>query len=98
LRVLTEALATKIELDGNVAKGVEFLVNGQTYKVTANKEVICSAGTIQTPQILELSGIGDPAVLEKAGVRCKVENKRVGYGFQDHVLGNLSTFSNDVLR
>lgn len=87
LRVLTDALATKIVLDGNVASGVDFVHNGQTYRIEANKEVICSAGTIQTPQLLELSGIGDPTILEKAGVKCMVENKRVGYGFQDHVLG-----------
>ncbi|TLD19559.1 GMC oxidoreductase [Venturia nashicola] len=87
--VLTEALATKIILDGNTANGVEFTHAGETYKVGATKEVICSAGTTQTPQILELSGIGDPAVLEKVGVKCLVENKRVGSNFQHHALGGM---------
>lgn len=47
------------------------------------------AGVVQTPQILELSGIGDPEVLRAAGVECKVENKAVGANFQDHVLGGI---------
>lgn len=89
LKVLTEALASQIVLDGNTAKGVKFLHNGQSHTVHAKKEVVLSAGTIQTPQVLELSGIGDPAILAKAGVECHVENKRVGANFQDHVLGGM---------
>jgi len=89
LKVLTEALASKIVLEGAVAKGVEFTHQGSHYKITAEKEVIISGGAIQTPQLLELSGIGDPYVLARAGVACKVENRRVGYNFQDHVLGGM---------
>jgi choline dehydrogenase-like flavoprotein len=89
LRVLTEAHATKILLDGDRAVGVEFAHSGQKYSVSAKKEVVLSAGTIQTPQLLELSGIGDPDVLKKAGVQCKIENKWVGANFQDHVLGGM---------
>lgn len=89
LKVLVEAQATKILLDGKSAKGVEFLHGGKKYKVQASREVILSAGVIHTPHLLELSGIGDPAVLEKAGVQCLVENKGVGANFQDHVLGGL---------
>ena len=89
LRVLTEAQATEIILDGTTAKGVKFVHGGQAYKVNAKEEVVLSTGVIQTPQLLELSGIGDPKVLEKAGVQCKVENPRVGANFQDHVLGGL---------
>ncbi|KAJ4504775.1 hypothetical protein HRR80_008440 [Exophiala dermatitidis] len=90
LRVLTEAQATRIILDGNTAKGVEFLYGGsQKYSVYATREVILSAGVIQSPQLLELSGIGDPEVLSAAGVECAVENKAVGANFQDHVLGGL---------
>ena len=62
---------------------------GKSYEVKAEKEVILSAGVIQTPQLLELSGIGDPEVLKAAGVDCIVENKGVGANFQDHVLGGL---------
>ncbi|KAL2421492.1 Dehydrogenase citC [Exophiala dermatitidis] len=90
LKVLTEAQATRIILDGNTAKGVEFLYRGtKKYSVYATREVILSAGVIQSPQLLELSGIGDPEVLSAAGVECVVENKAVGANFQDHVLGGL---------
>ncbi|TKA79948.1 hypothetical protein B0A49_01278 [Cryomyces minteri] len=89
LKVLTEAHAAKVILDGDEAKGVEFIHGGKTYTANASREVILSAGVIQTPQLLELSGIGDPEILEKAGVKCVVENKSVGANFQDHVLGGM---------
>lgn len=89
LKVLTEGQATRILLNGTTATGVEFAHGGNMYTVNASKEVVLSAGVIQTPQLLELSGIGDPAVLQKAGVECVVESKGVGANFQDHVLGGL---------
>jgi choline dehydrogenase-like flavoprotein len=89
LKVLTEAYATKIILDGTAATGVNFTHGGQSYSVHAKKEVILSAGVIQSPQLLELSGIGDPEILKAAGIDCVVENKGVGANFQDHVLGGL---------
>jgi choline dehydrogenase-like flavoprotein len=89
LKVLTEAMAIKIVLDGNVATGIEFARDGKRHTVHVSKEVILSAGVIQSPQLLELSGIGDPKVLEAAGVEPKIENKRVGSNFQDHVLGGV---------
>lgn len=82
LSVLTDALATRVVLEGNKATGVEFTHSGQTRKIRSTKEVILSGGVINSPQILELSGIGDPEVLAQAGVECKVENKSVGANFQ----------------
>jgi choline dehydrogenase-like flavoprotein len=89
LKVLTEAMATKVVLDGNKATGIEFSHEGKTHTVNASKEVVLSAGVIQSPQLLELSGIGDPEVLKAAAVELKVENNRVGKNFQDHVLGGM---------
>ncbi|KAF2097109.1 alcohol oxidase [Rhizodiscina lignyota] len=93
LKVLTEAHATKILLksEGNEAEatGVEFIHGGKTYQVHTSHEVVLSSGVIQTPQLLELSGVGDPAILEKVGVKCIVENDKVGANFQDHVLGGM---------
>jgi choline dehydrogenase-like flavoprotein len=89
LKVLTEARATKIVLDGNVATGIEFAHDGKRHTVKVSKEIVLSAGVIQSPQLLELSGIGDPKVLKAAGVETKIENKRVGKNFQDHVLGGM---------
>lgn len=89
LRVLTEAYVTKILLDQQGAIGIEFSHSGILHTVKTTKEVILSAGVIQTPQLLELSGIGDPNMLAKAGSKCVIENRSVGANFQDHVLGGM---------
>jgi choline dehydrogenase-like flavoprotein len=91
LTVLTNALARKIliERDANTslfAKGVEFQHGGLVYSALAKKEVILSAGAIQSPQLLELSGIGDPHVLEGVGIRCLVPNPHVGNNLQEHTM------------
>lgn len=88
LKVLCEALVNKVILDGSNKKatGVSLSYGGHEYKVAAKREVIVCGGVLKSPQILELSGIGDPAVLKAAGVECKVENSAVGANFQDHVL------------
>lgn len=84
--VLCEALVTSIELDGDKATGVNFRHGGSNHTVKVDREVVVSCGALQSPQILELSGIGDPDVLKAAGVECKIENKGVGANFQDHSL------------
>ncbi|KAF2234218.1 GMC oxidoreductase [Viridothelium virens] len=94
LKVLTEALASKVLLEeggigGPRATGVEFIHDGKRHQVKASREVILSAGAVQSPQLLELSGIGDPEVLSSVGINCIVENKSVGANFQDHVLGGM---------
>jgi choline dehydrogenase-like flavoprotein len=60
--------------------------SGLKHTVNVKKEVIVSCGVVQSPQLLELSGIGDPEVLKAAGVECKVGNLGVGNNFQDHCL------------
>ncbi|KAK4561051.1 hypothetical protein LTR86_005006 [Recurvomyces mirabilis] len=87
LHVLCEAPVTKVELSEGKAVGVTFDYGGSKHTVKTKREVIISCGAIQTPQILELSGIGDPEVLKKVGIECKVENKAVGENFQDHLFG-----------
>lgn len=90
VKVLCEALVNRVIIDGSKqATGVGFTYEGREYKVAAKKEVIVCGGTLKSPQILELSGIGDPAVLKAAGVECKVENPAVGANLQDHVLSVL---------
>lgn len=84
LKVITESLVHKVLLEGNKATGAEFSHGGKTYEVKANKEVIVSGGAVKTPQILELSGIGDPEILKAADVAVKIENKAVGANTQDH--------------
>ena len=56
-----------------VASGVTFTSGGQRYTVTAKKEVLISGGTVNSPQLLELSGVGAKDVLDKAGVKQVVD-------------------------
>ncbi|KAJ5995543.1 hypothetical protein N7481_002520 [Penicillium waksmanii] len=86
LKVLCSALVNKVVLEGNKAVGVNFTHNGQEHTITTNREIIVSGGTLKSPQILELSGIGDPAILKAAGVECKVANPAIGNNVQDHPL------------
>ncbi|KAH7337862.1 alcohol oxidase [Rhizoctonia solani] len=93
--VLTGAQATKInfkdttgstEPENLVATGVSFVHNSQTYKVKASKEVILSAGTYQSPQLLELSGIGNSTILGKHGIKTLIDLPSVGENYQEHFL------------
>ncbi|KAL2755507.1 hypothetical protein ACRALDRAFT_2073717, partial [Sodiomyces alcalophilus JCM 7366] len=75
------------ECDGTTARGVEFFSRDdpdEVVRVRARKEVIISAGTVHTPQILQLSGIGPRPLLEEAGIPVRVELPGVGQNFQDH--------------
>lgn len=94
LKVLTEANVAKVILDQNAeiptATGVTFLSNGKEFAVYAKREVVLSAGTMKTPQILELSGIGKPNLLKSVGLQCIIGNERVGEQFHDHILTLLS--------
>jgi len=89
LVVLTEAFVQEIliEKEGNewVAKGARFMHGGAEFKASATKEVILSAGSVQSPQLLELSGIGNPEILERAGIQVKIANKNVGENLQEHI-------------
>src|SRR5699024_2605963 len=65
LDVLTEAYVTKIEFDGKKARGVVYEHEGQRNRIRANRETILSAGALQTPQLLQLSGIGPANLLKE---------------------------------
>ncbi|POS78800.1 hypothetical protein DHEL01_v202819 [Diaporthe helianthi] len=90
LVVLSEAFVNKLIIDHNdgswVARGVEFIHKGLISSVFASKEVIICAGTVQSPQILELSGIGNPDVLRRAGIETLVPSPFVGENLQDHIM------------
>jgi choline dehydrogenase len=85
LYIRTEALVSKVVFEGNTAVGVEILLkNGEVKTIKATKEVILSAGAYNTPQILQLSGIGDKKLLEKLGIKVISNNPEVGQNLQDH--------------
>jgi choline dehydrogenase-like flavoprotein len=83
LTVLTGAHVTRLLLDGVRATGVEVDRDGQLQQISAEREVILSAGTYQSPQILLLSGIGPAEHLQMVGIP-SVHELPVGEGLQDH--------------
>ncbi|MEI8297939.1 MAG: GMC family oxidoreductase N-terminal domain-containing protein [Pseudomonadota bacterium] len=85
LHVVTHAQATRLLLEGREARGVEYLRNGTLHQAMASCEVILSAGAVNSPQLLQLSGIGDPALLQSLGLPVVQAAPRVGQGLQDHV-------------
>ncbi|EIW85831.1 alcohol oxidase [Coniophora puteana RWD-64-598 SS2] len=91
LFVLAGAQVSKIQLEDGPggskrAVGVEFYFNDQLKKLDRiRKEVIISAGSFQTPQILELSGIGNPNIISKHGIGTMVDLPGVGENLQDHI-------------
>ncbi|USW57851.1 Putative glucose-methanol-choline oxidoreductase, FAD/NAD(P)-binding domain superfamily [Septoria linicola] len=101
LKILTGTTAEKIVFENKhhpfQATGVQIVDNasGNFTTVTARKEVVLAAGAIQTPKLLQLSGIGPRSVLEAAGINVKVELDAVGSNFQDHpyatIIFNTST-------
>jgi choline dehydrogenase len=87
LHVRTRAHCTKILLDGKRAVGVRYKVggrNGVSHEIRARREVILSGGTYNSPQLLQLSGIGPPSLLRSLGVEVKHALSGVGENLRDH--------------
>lgn len=84
LTVRTRVLVAKVVVDGGRAVGVDILDQGRRVRLTANREVIVTAGAIGTPHILQLSGIGNPEWLHRAGIPVVHALPGVGKNFQDH--------------
>jgi len=79
------AHATRILFEGKRAVGVEILQNGMTRRIHARKEVILSAGAVASPQLLQLSGIGDGNLLQQHGIPVIQHLPGVGENLQDHL-------------
>jgi choline dehydrogenase len=90
LRVITNAHVTGVKLSGNRAEGVRYKSKGADHYIMAGREVILSAGAIQSPQILELSGIGDPSILNTHGIDVRHALAGVGQNLADHYISRLS--------
>ncbi len=85
LRIETGAQVERLVLEGRRATGVEYLLKGRHHRAHAGREVVLSAGAIGTPQILELSGIGDPDRLSEHGLTPRHALPGVGENLQDHL-------------
>lgn len=85
LRIEKRALATRLLFDGTRAIGVEYSQNGKIKQAFANCEVILSAGAINSPQLLQLSGIGPAKLLKSKGIEIVHNGEGVGQNLQDHL-------------
>ncbi|MFI0845417.1 GMC family oxidoreductase [Mesorhizobium sp. IMUNJ 23232] len=85
VHVETGALATRILFEGKRAIGIEFEQNGARQTVRAGREVILSAGSINSPQLLQLSGIGPADHLKSLSIDILHANENVGRNLEDHV-------------
>ena len=90
LTIETHAHVLRLELKGNRCTGITYRQNGREITVNALQDVILCAGAIQSPQILELSGIGRPDVLEKVGIAVKHRLDGVGENYIDHFATRLN--------
>lgn len=85
LRIETKALATRVVLEAGRAVGITYRQGGQLYTAKAKNEVILAGGVINSPQLLMLSGIGDPDDLQEMNIPVQAPLTGVGRNLQDHV-------------
>ena len=83
-RVVTGAMVTRVMIENGRAVGVEYLRGGQRHVLRAKAEVILSGGAINSPQLLQLSGIGPGALLQSLGIPVIADNTNVGNHLSDH--------------
>lgn len=81
----TKAMVQKILFEGNTAVGVEYLHNGQMVQVKARRAVVLASGAIQSPQLLQVSGVGPAPLLNAVGVPVVLDSPQVGQNMQDHL-------------
>jgi choline dehydrogenase len=106
LTIQANALTECLLLEGKRCVGVRYTLNGQPREARANREVIVSGGSINSPQLLELSGIGQPELLQSLGIEVRHALKGVGENLRDHyaprmkwtVLPSLGMTYNDKAR
>ncbi|MCK1364100.1 GMC family oxidoreductase N-terminal domain-containing protein [Bradyrhizobium sp. 62] len=89
LSIVTHAHVSKVVFNGRVATGVEWISKGQVHRATADREVILSGGALQSPQILQLSGVGPADLLRKLGITVVADASEVGANLQDHYQARL---------
>jgi choline dehydrogenase-like flavoprotein len=85
LTLQTEATATRVVFEGRRAVGVEFSQLGQRRVVTARREVVLAGGAVNSPQLLMLSGVGDPEQLSRHGIEVVADAPEVGQNMMDHL-------------
>lgn len=89
LSVIGNALVSKIIFENDVAIGVEYIIDGEPHIATCHKEIVLSAGAINSPKVLLNSGIGDRSHLEEMGIPVIVDSFHVGNNLQDALIFSL---------
>lgn len=84
LSVLTHVHVTRVVIEHGRAVGVEFIENGEGRIVRAQSEVLLAAGALQSPQLLQLSGVGPASILTSHGIEVHADSPEVGENLQDH--------------
>jgi choline dehydrogenase len=97
LAVVSGALATCIVFDGRRATGVEYLVGNETRSARANAEVIVASGAFNSPQLLQLSGLGPAELLKSLGIPVIADAPGVGNDLNDHLSGRIMLRCKDTL-
>lgn len=101
-RVETHALVTRILFNKKTAVGVEYQQRGKTYTATAQREVIISGGSINSPQLLQLSGVGPQSLLSEFDIPVIHDAPQVGQNMQEHLCyshyykSNVPTLNNQL--
>ena len=89
LKVVSKALATRILFDGRRATGVEYLAGNDKRSARANAEVIVASGAFNSPQLLQLSGVGPASLLQSLGIPVVADAPGVGDDLNDHISGRI---------
>ncbi|MCR9135663.1 MAG: GMC family oxidoreductase N-terminal domain-containing protein [Alphaproteobacteria bacterium] len=85
LNLISHATVEALTFEGRRATGIVHRRNGRRQTIKANREVIVCAGAVNSPQLLQLSGLGPHAVLQQAGIETRQDMPEVGGGLQDHL-------------
>jgi choline dehydrogenase len=84
LTIITGAQASRVLFTGRIATGVEWIKGGQVFNGSAEREIVLSAGALQSPQLLQLSGVGPADLLRGLGISVVADAPEVGRNLQDH--------------
>jgi len=85
LRIETDALAQRIKFEGQRARSIEYRQNGVTRSARARREILLSSGAYNSPQLLQLSGVGPADLLKQHGIELVLDAAGVGRDLQDHL-------------
>ncbi|SOC53461.1 choline dehydrogenase [Chromohalobacter canadensis] len=89
LSLMSDTQARRLVFEGQRAVGIEFQHDGERRVIKARQEVILCAGAVDSPKLLQLSGVGDANALAKLGIASVIDNPNVGQNLQDHLCGSL---------